>query len=1039
MSERQRRYSARSARKVPADQEQERRALLEDALVRSSNFAPAVVAVFDQINPIKMPPSFRIKYTRFRGDGSQDVDDWMEQYLATLAANDEGDEDTTKRLFRGLIDGEALRWYNALDAGVRADWARLKSAFEQEFREVGADSRVMARLNAIKMKPADTLRSYTQRVQQLVGKLSTAPPANLQLEWFISGLPELLDFEVRKADPQTFAAAVDIAKKYEKSALLSGRWAEKKQKKKVRFEESDDSDDYLVEDQEGKPNHHRAKESQQSQLTKIVKDEMQTLRAAIEEVKVQMADIKKARKPVPMARTNIWCTRCKKEGHFSHDCHVDWRMIQEEELSSQESEFKELESLYAIQQGAMRAEMRARPGAVPRIPGTCWDCGEVGHISPECPYQRKSGEYILLCGNCREEGHKASKCTKPLQPRMMTRFVPTPPRDQTALNWSNKAAAEQPDEAIVSNVRWIQNLEEENVWKVSTRRQTYEEKGKRPTALEVRSEGEEEEEAPAFELPDVTEEVLAHLEELHAKEGETSTKTTMVVRPSLSPAARRELHYNIMQDIEKRLAEVTIGQLLRDNPKYRKQVMDAIKIRRRKRLPPTISEVRYTEVEDWGAPEIDTEIEGCLILRVPVDGGSGVNVMMEQTAADLGYTTFEPTPKILRMANQEEVVPVGKLSQVVTRMGELEYKLNFVVIRLPIPATFQVLLGRPWLYKAGVLEDWKKKEFRIGSVRIPWGLPTHQGETSDGSLGYTTESDETSEEEQVSDCWMVVNALKTATEEEFGFNQPEEEHVQVQEDSDEEEPTPLLLEDQQEEVRKTKKKNEHALGELDVPFTAEWVHQQLNEDPGMEGYHQTFGREKEESLSPAVKPVQYEKMCLTPEMEFYLGRTIQEVERNTYKDLLLEFKGVFAWSHHDLTGIAPQYGEHRIDLKEEAVPIRQRQYRLNPKYSLKVKEELDKLLEAGFIYPVKHSEWVSPIVIVPKKVGAGGVKSFFHQGWLLALYYPTTDVLEAGRLASYEWMWGMLGGHRLASPMSGDGARLSSCSWQGRHAWEVAH
>ncbi|CAM6094436.1 unnamed protein product [Calypogeia fissa] len=35
------------------------------------------------------------------------------------------------------------------------------------------------------------------------------------------------------------------------------------------------------------------------------------------------------------------------------------------------------------------------------------------------------------------------------------------------------------------------------------------------------------------------------------------------------------------------------------------------------------------------------------------------------------------------------------------------------------------------------------------------------------------------------------------------------------------------------------------------------------------------------------------------------------------------------------------------------------------------------------------------------------------------------DVLEAGRLASYEWMWGMLGGHRLASPMSGDGAHQS--------------
>src|SRR5450759_1378299 len=143
---------------------------------------------------VKMPPSFRIKYTRFKGDGSQDVDDWMEQYLATLAANDEGDVETTKRLFRGVIEGEALRWYGMLDQAVKADWPTLKSAFEQEFREIGADSRVMSRLNSIKMKPSNTLRSYTQRVHQLVGKLST-PPANLQMEWFISGLPELLDFE----------------------------------------------------------------------------------------------------------------------------------------------------------------------------------------------------------------------------------------------------------------------------------------------------------------------------------------------------------------------------------------------------------------------------------------------------------------------------------------------------------------------------------------------------------------------------------------------------------------------------------------------------------------------------------------------------------------------------------------------------------------------------------------------------------------------------------------------------------------------------
>ena len=61
------------------------------------------------IIPRAMPPSYRLKYARFKGKG-QDVDEWLDQFSATLAANDENDPDTTKRLFHGLLEGEALRW-----------------------------------------------------------------------------------------------------------------------------------------------------------------------------------------------------------------------------------------------------------------------------------------------------------------------------------------------------------------------------------------------------------------------------------------------------------------------------------------------------------------------------------------------------------------------------------------------------------------------------------------------------------------------------------------------------------------------------------------------------------------------------------------------------------------------------------------------------------------------------------------------------------------------------------------------------------------
>ena len=49
--------------------------------------------------------------------------------------------------------------------------------------------------------------------------------------------------------------------------------------------------------------------------------------------------------------------------------------------------------------------------------------------------------------------------------------------------------------------------------------------------------------------------------------------------------------------------------------------------------------------------------------------------------------------------------------------------------------------------------------------------------------------------------------------------------------------------------------------------------------------------------------------------------------------------------------------------------VQRRQYRLNPNYAVKVKEEIDKLLKVKFIRPVKKATWLSPIVVVPNKNG----------------------------------------------------------------------
>ena len=83
--------------------------------------------------------------------------------------------------------------------------------------------------------------------------------------------------------------------------------------------------------------------------------------------------------------------------------------------------------------------------------------------------------------------------------------------------------------------------------------------------------------------------------------------------------------------------------------------------------------VNFAQVEDYGAPKLVVEVDGCTIPKVPVDGGSGVNLMLESTAFDLGYTKFEETDQILRMADQSRVVPARRLSQVPTQIGKVTY------------------------------------------------------------------------------------------------------------------------------------------------------------------------------------------------------------------------------------------------------------------------------------------------------------------------------------------------------------------------------
>jgi len=62
-----------------------------------------------------------------------------------------------------------------------------------------------------------------------------------------------------------------------------------------------------------------------------------------------------------------------------------------------------------------------------------------------------------------------------------------------------------------------------------------------------------------------------------------------------------------------------------------------------------------------------------------------------------------------------------------------------------------------------------------------------------------------------------------------------------------------------------------------------------------------------------------------------------------------------------------------VNLEDGAKPIRQPQRRLNP-VILDVVKEVTKLLQAGIIYPISDSQWVSLVQVVPKKTSLTVIK-----------------------------------------------------------------
>ena len=111
----------------------------------------------------------------------------------------------------------------------------------------------------------------------------------------------------------------------------------------------------------------------------------------------------------------------------------------------------------------------------------------------------------------------------------------------------------------------------------------------------------------------------------------------------------------------------------------------------------------------------------------------------------------------------------------------------------------------------------------------------------------------------------------------------------------------------------------------------------------------------------------------------FIGIECSPEEIQIYTDLFKEFQDVFAWSYEEMPGIDPSIVQHEIKMYENAKIVHQRLWPINPRKAVAIKAEVEKLLKAGFMYPVPLTDLVSNPVPMDKKQGTIRVRIDFRE------------------------------------------------------------
>ena len=181
----------------------------------------------------------------------------------------------------------------------------------------------------------------------------------------------------------------------------------------------------------------------------------------------------------------------------------------------------------------------------------------------------------------------------------------------------------------------------------------------------------------------------------------------------LSFSKKQSPPYQLWEDLNATKANISLAQLLDTSPVVKRTLRSRMSKRRQAKPAMLVQKLRHRV--DPGPIKVEVQIADHYVPHCLVDGGSGVNIMSKFTLHKLGLKSSGPSHVSMDLANQTRIMPVGQILGLHVTIGGEFYTLDFQILDLPDDGrSYPLLLGRPWLHKAGAIIDWGRGTITFG-------------------------------------------------------------------------------------------------------------------------------------------------------------------------------------------------------------------------------------------------------------------------------------------------------------------------------------